>query len=323
MLYVDICSGGGLASLGLRQAGYECLASFEIDPRVAALYRDNVSENVRTGDFVRLLPALDVPTNAIDLFWASLPCQEYSSETQRPESARSIAMAVACAKAIARLQPKSVIIENVAAFRHSKSYLRIEAALQKGGYDIDCGLLNCANYGVPQTRKRFFAIAVREKRAKLPPPTHHQRDPNQLSLGLTKPWVSWLDAIADISEQLPETDLAPWQQKRITQPFEESTLIQKVGANNDRLMMRSARQPSWTVRKCNRDRHWEQYNAFITLGHRSRIVSLPPEVVARFQTVPDSYRFTGDRAFDIGVIGNGVPTLIAKTLAKQATSLLT
>ena len=69
--------------------------------------------------------------------------------------------------------------------------------LRKAGYSVWTGVLNAANYGVPQTRVRAFLLARLDGPVAPPPPTHGQHAGGQVDLfgpGL-KPWVSMAEAL--------------------------------------------------------------------------------------------------------------------------------
>ena len=69
--------------------------------------------------------------------------------------------------------------------------------LEAAGYSTWCGILNAADYGVPQTRKRAFLIASRARRMHCPTPTHAQTPdlPDTLFGTGRKPWVTMADAL--------------------------------------------------------------------------------------------------------------------------------
>ena len=62
------------------------------------------------------------------------------------------------------------------------------------GYNVWCGVLNAANYGVPQTRKRAFLIASRTHQVQPPEPTH-AKNPEPSLFGQLEPWVTMADAL--------------------------------------------------------------------------------------------------------------------------------
>jgi DNA (cytosine-5)-methyltransferase 1 len=61
------------------------------------------------------------------------------------------------------------------------------------GYQSACAVLNCADYGVPQTRKRAIFVAQLDAQARLPAPTH--ADPRAGDIGDLAPWVTMAQAL--------------------------------------------------------------------------------------------------------------------------------
>jgi len=69
------------------------------------------------------------------------------------------------------LAPRAVTVENVTAYRHSRSYQIILKAITDGGYMYDAEILNSADYFVPQTRRRFIFRAVQGLLRPMPAPS--------------------------------------------------------------------------------------------------------------------------------------------------------
>lgn len=72
---------------------------------------------------------------------------------------------------------------------------RIGVELERCGYRVWSGVLNAANFGVPQTRERAILIASRSRKVGPPAPTHSDQRRGQCLLGLT-PWVSMAQALS-------------------------------------------------------------------------------------------------------------------------------
>jgi DNA (cytosine-5)-methyltransferase 1 len=110
------------------------------------------------------------------------------------------------------LNPKVIVIENVPQFlshyhdgKRGGIAQQVEEVLHELGYhNVDCRVLNAADYGVPQIRQRAVIIASRVGPIALPPPTHG--DPEQLSSHGRNPWVTVQDALADLPLNPPEHD---------------------------------------------------------------------------------------------------------------------
>jgi DNA-cytosine methyltransferase len=110
----------------------------------------------------------------------------------------------------AALRPKVVVIENVPQFlSHHHDGKRggiaeqVEAVLEELGYHVSCGVVNAADFGVPQIRLRAVIVASRIGQVGLPEETHS--NPEEL-LGASRPWTTVRDAIGDLPLDPPVRD---------------------------------------------------------------------------------------------------------------------
>lgn len=108
----------------------------------------------------------------------------------------------------AALNPKVIVIENVPQFlshyhdgKRGGIAQQVEEILCQMGYEVACGIVNAADYGVPQLRQRALIMASRVGRITLPIQTHC--DPDLLTNRKSHPWVTVLDALADLPPDPP------------------------------------------------------------------------------------------------------------------------
>lgn len=107
----------------------------------------------------------DVPD--FDLFTMSSPCQDFSSAGKQAGgedgSGTRSSLLWECRKAIVAKKPKFVVFENVPALLHKKflpGFLKWVAELESYGYSNFYQILNAADFGTPQHRKRVFMVSV-------------------------------------------------------------------------------------------------------------------------------------------------------------------
>lgn len=112
---------------------------------------------------------------------------------------------------VAALKPKVVVIENVPQFlshyhdgKRGGIAQQVEEVLQELGYHVACGILNAADFGVPQLRLRAVIIASRLGAIALPVPTHG--NPDEFAMWKGKTWVTVQEAIADLPPEPPLHD---------------------------------------------------------------------------------------------------------------------
>lgn len=111
------------------------------------------------------------------------------------------------------LRPKIVLIENVPQMlRHGHNGVlgglaaNVKSMLQEMGYAVTVGVVNSADYGIPQLRERSFFLASRIGRIDLPEATHADPEaPPLLSAGLS-PWNTVRDALSDLPANPPTKD---------------------------------------------------------------------------------------------------------------------
>lgn len=107
------------------------------------------------------------------------------------QAVRSASLVAEPARFIAACRPEWVALEQVPAVLPLWQVYAEE--LRKRGYSAWCGLLNSADYGVPQTRIRAILIASRVREVRKPYPTHY--DPRKGSQLFGSPWVSMAEAL--------------------------------------------------------------------------------------------------------------------------------
>ena len=205
-------SGGGGFCLGMVAAGVEHAWGVEYDDRIAQVARDN-GLNTITADILQCDPSAFEP---VDFLHASPPCPNFSNaKANAEETDNDRALAAKVCEFITELLPSIFTLENVYAYRKSKSWQRIAKTLLTHGYQVNYWHVNMADYGVPQTRKRMIAIARRDGiTPMLPPSTHAETAVNDL-FGSKRQWVGWYEAIEDLIPTLPDSEFAPWQLERL------------------------------------------------------------------------------------------------------------
>lgn len=200
--YASLFTGGGLADIGAQQSGYEVVWGIDNDPQV----QEWGDYNVGHSDTYHLADVTEFDFDKVprvDHLHLSPPCQDFSVargrqlETKNPNEA----LAQACIRAISAVNPSTITLENVEAYKKSPAFQSIVDHLYGRGYWVDYQVLNAADFGVPQTRRRLILRAIK----------------NQFLPPLPQPvaWVGWYEAIEDLIPTLPESDFAQWQIENI------------------------------------------------------------------------------------------------------------
>jgi DNA (cytosine-5)-methyltransferase 1 len=290
ILFHSHFSGCGGSTKGAIVAGLTVCGAIENNPQIAELYKVNCGD-ILVADITKVnFRKLDIPTQLerrrsgqILVTQTSPPCQDFSAANTKSGDRNSDRANILRETWLYYeiFRPEYVILENVPAYRHSQPYQEFEQYLISLGYTITKSVLNAADYGVPQTRVRFFAIAV-QKDYPIPriTPTHEYQQYGQLSL-ICKPWIGWHESLKDLLPLLPESKLTKKQKKAIavletqlvdqqnsksvalgykTRPKDKPSFTlgcnaqakvllidgQQSGANGER-QIRDASDPCWTV----------------------------------------------------------------------------
>jgi DNA (cytosine-5)-methyltransferase 1 len=169
---IDLFAGAGGLSLGFEQAGFDIAASVEIDPVHSAVHHFNFPRSTAicrsvvdlTGGEIRAVAGLG---NAdIDVVCGGAPCQGFSTIGKRAlDDPRNGLVSHFC-RLVAELRPRYVVFENVRGLTmgaHKAFLEEIIATLSGTGYTVlqPYRVLNAADHGVPQDRKRLFLVAAR------------------------------------------------------------------------------------------------------------------------------------------------------------------
>lgn len=217
---IDIFSGCGGVSCGLTSAGFKVKAAVEIEDSAVDTYLSypplahvNVLRGTENGDICKLsgkdiLKAAGIKKDDIYLFAGCPPCQNFSRQnpnnTKKPLEERK-KLLFEFLRIIEEIEPPFILMENVPGIKtdSNKEILDEFLARLRKKYTVIDGILNSADYGVPQMRKRFVLHAVRKDIHKeltevgfdfgLPKPTHSSKESDGLL-----PWRTVQEAIGDL-----------------------------------------------------------------------------------------------------------------------------
>ena len=342
MKAVEIFAGGGGLAVGLERAGIHPIAAIEFEPHAAATFKANhpgvkvFCQDVREICGSQLLEIAEGP---IEILAACPPCQGYSSLTskwRRTDPRCELVSEVA--RLTEEIKPLAVMIENVPglAAKGWPVFGDLISRLEKGGYICNWDVLQVADYGVPQLRRRLVLLAGLGFKIELPPPTHSQRADG----GLPR-WRTVRDAIGRMKEALTYTEAqrcggpqaVDWHIVRTLAPQNQERLA------NLREGQSGAELPDELRPACHRNGYrgfsnvygrlsWDQPSATITagcttlskgrFGHPDKNRTISVREAALLQTFPPDYFFDTtvvDRVCEM--IGNALPCDFAAAIAAQ------
>lgn len=198
---LDLFSGCGGLTTGFTRAGFTSVGGVENDPFAAASYAKNFhagknqahfgqARDIRSLELTELLGVdEDAVERQVDVVVGGPPCPSFTRVGRaklrevmaHPEAFKldeRTTLYLHAMKVIEQTKPLAVLLENVPdVLNQGGRSVGDEMAeyLQGLGYEVSYTLLNAANYGVPQTRDRFFLMAYAEElgaRPRFPDPTH-------------------------------------------------------------------------------------------------------------------------------------------------------
>jgi DNA (cytosine-5)-methyltransferase 1 len=158
------CGCGGF-DIGFIQAGFNCVAAFDLDPIAVRTHGRNLGQHAYVVDLSVDGP-LPVSLKGIDLLAAGPPCQGFSTMGRRdPKDPRNSLMLRVGDIAIAT-RPKVVVVENVigviAGVQQSFWHL-LQHRLRSAGYHTVDFQIDVRDLGLAQTRRRMILLAYRTK----------------------------------------------------------------------------------------------------------------------------------------------------------------
>ncbi|WP_414584809.1 DNA cytosine methyltransferase [Scytonema sp. PCC 10023] len=170
---VDLFAGAGGMTLGFEQAGFDVLASIEIDPIHCATHEFNfpfwtiLCKSVVDITGAEIRSRSSIGDREIDVVFGGPPCQGFSLIGKRVFDDPRNSLVNHFIRLVLELQPKFFILENVKGMtlgKHKEFISVIIQEFEQTGYKVrkDYKVLNAAEYGVPQNRERLFLLGCRQ-----------------------------------------------------------------------------------------------------------------------------------------------------------------
>jgi DNA (cytosine-5)-methyltransferase 1 len=329
---IDVFCGAGGLTYGMRKAGIAVVAGIDLDPAC----RYPLTSNNRGTKFIEadvdLLKAADVhalfPEDGFRALVGCAPCQPFSPYAHGLAHDRDekYSLVSRFCDLIVKTKPDVFSMENTLELKNYVVYSQFVSRLRRAGYGVTAYNVNCAEHGVPQSRKRLVVfgslcgsvklaktkakgLSVREAIGHLPPiaagevdshdPLHRSAALSEINLArmkAAKPGGTWRDWQSDL----------------------RSPCHNKVTGSSFRSVYGRM--------------EWDTAGPTITtqafkfgtgrFGHPEQDRALSLREAALLQTFPPRYRFT--RAGDpihfstVGrLIGNAVPVLLGRTIARS------
>ncbi|GAB3428337.1 DNA cytosine methyltransferase [Flindersiella endophytica] len=342
---LDLFAGAGGLTQGFRKASqrFTTVRAVESEVAAAASYTMNHGDVAFTGSIENWLRSEEVPE--ADVIVGGPPCQGFSSlGKQDVEDARN-QLWRRYADTIRKAEPKYFVVENVATFLTSPQLQRFERQTHAKGrlraYTFQARILNAADYGAAQVRKRAVLIG-HHRDLDFPgfPQATHSRET----------WPTLKEVLSGLPEHvrditLPDRwtrhadiELPGWfttDQLHLTRTYEPVSLERfgYIGEGENRFKI-----PERLLAPCWRKHtsgsadvmgrlSWDKPSVTIRTEffkpekgrylHPREHRALTHHEAARVQGFPDDYRWVGSKSAIARQIGNAVPVPLAAAIARQ------
>jgi len=304
---ISTFAGCGGSSLGYSMAGFRELLAVEWDDNAVATFKLNFPDvPVYHGDIHKLtvekcLEMIGLQPGEIDLLDGSPPCQGFSTAGKRKMEDKRNQLYMEFIRLLRGLRPKVFVMENVSGLVKGKMKLVFADIMQEmkaSGYRVRCKLLNAMYFQVPQSRQRLIWIGVRDDlgiEVSFPKAEHRPITAGQAIVG------------AD-SMPLGRPTLAVRNVSRQIRPGEGAGKYTKHGTAFSVIRL-DERRPAPTLTK--------------SLAGMSGIMQptgdsyLSAAQIKRLASYPGSFRLMGAATRKWACIGNSVPPLFMRAIAKH------
>lgn len=346
--FLSLFSGAGGLDLGFEKAGFIHTESSDIlEVAVNTLKQNRPNWTVFQQDVREYTPNVG---NDIDVLLAGFPCQGFSLGGKREANDIRNYLYRHVIRIANQIKPRIIVMENVLnlrTMRHPETGKpfadQISSELGNIGYTTVYKSFRVAEYGVPQTRRRFIFIAYRDpkmSRFTFPKPTKETpiRDfiydlGQDLSISLPNHNPIWgFKSYAHTETNAPFNDNDIAVPVRFSRTASEGNPIRDF--NSPFPAVDTATVWGWALgnviaTRIQKDRNEALYvrnpesNAKLWRISASKLRPFTAREYARLQTFPDDWIFIGENKRDIQLqIGNAVPVIFAKKIALSVKEVL-
>lgn len=330
---VDLFCGAGALSHGFLLEGFRVLCGFDIDESCQYPFEENNKAKFVCKDIAEVDPSevrAHFKSGGPKVLIGCAPCQPYSRYS-RGRSDPKWLLLNKFAQLAAQVAPDVITMENVPQllrFNNGSTFAKFVAVLAGAGYYVRWQVVNCADFGVPQSRSRLVVICSKLGQPPLPDRTHAQRE---------------YSTVRDAIGGMPPIDAGC---SDASDPLHYASTMAQINLQRIQASRPGGTWSDWPpqlVAECHKKKSGEQYYAvygrmqwdrpaptittkFIgfgngRFGHPEQDRALSLREGALLQTFPQDYAFVRpeERVYITRVsrmIGNAVPVQVARAVAK-------
>jgi len=321
---ISLFSGAGGLDLGFTRAGFDIVMANEYDKTIWETYERNHSAPLIKGD-IRQVPTEGFPD--CDGIIGGPPCQSWSEAgALRGIDDPRGQLFLEYIRLLEDKQPKFFLAENVSgmlANRHQEAVQNIIALFERAGYDVHIKLVNAADFGIPQDRKRVFYVGFRKDlncRFDFPLPSHRKITLQEAIGDLKDTAIPALpqnktngeNCIVDNHEYMIGGFSSIFMSRNRVRSWDEQSFTIQAGGRHAPIHPQA---PKMTF--------IEQNKREFVKGYEHLYRRLSVRECARVQTFPDTFKFYyTDVADGYKMIGNAVPVRLANVMANAISQAL-
>ncbi|WP_082960586.1 DNA cytosine methyltransferase [Mycobacterium sp. E1214] len=343
---LDLFSGAGGLSEGFAQASdrFETVRAVESDLAAAASYAENHGDDVVfAGRIEHWLKTEDVPP--ADVVIGGPPCQGFSALGKQDVLDKRNQLWLRYADTIRRAEPKYFLLENVPAFLKSDQFKRFKRQCHPSGrlgnYTFQAAVLNAADFGAAQLRKRVILIGNHRDLPfpGFPAPTH----PSDMRLNVKDVFGGLAESVTN--KNLPSRSTEYWDREfpgtftttdlHVTRQYEIRSLerFAQIPPGGNRFdIPNHLLPPCWKKHRTGSGDvmgrlRWDEPSVTIRTEffkpekgrylHPTEHRALTHHEAARIQGFRDNYRWVGSKISIARQIGNAVPIPLGTAIARQ------
>lgn len=343
LTFIDLFSGAGGIGIGFENAGYKHLLSSDFDPGVEKTFRNfnpdtpfikgDLSEDSTFNEIIKTIGDAKV-----DIIAGGPPCQGFSmfgnrrfikSKNHNPLEDNRNDLVFTFLKYVEKIKPNWFLMENVAGFINLNKGFYLEEYIKKvesmGYKNYEFKIINTADYGVPQTRKRFIFIANRTGNIIPWPKPKFYKSPRDWE----KPYRTVSQVVTDLDSKKSESKIFNHIPMNHSDTVKERFSYIKEGHKinpkdlPEHLKYSKTGKPIKSFSKVFYRLDRDKPSPTLVPGHSAFPIhpwlnrQITIREAARIQTFPDDIEFKGTVGQQCKQVGNAFPPVAAEMLANS------
>lgn len=339
---IDLFSGCGGSALGFKQAGFDIRVAVDINTLASESFKLNFpkaevfTSDISTISSKELLKAAGAFSGEEIVVIACPPCQGFSTARRKSQASSDPrnTLIYEFLRVVVDIKPFAFVMENVPGLERGIGKMMFEdivSRLKELGYHVVYKVVDTADYGVPQRRKRLVLIGTNNPKNGLNFLEPTNQDPDH-SDGHLPGWNTVRNAIKDLRKITAG-------EKSENDPMHSASNLAEINLKRMAITPHDGGgRTSWPeelILECHKKvtgykdiygrMKWDAPSPTITggcvmiskgrFGHPEQNRAISLREAARLQTFPDDYKFAGNTGQIAAQLGNAVPPLLAKRIA--------